>query len=78
VFEGKCLKDGLRNGGSVDWSGSARSAVHGLTAHRLIQKSPQRIFRRGPNSCDDEDMPVICPACKIILRGDCRVPGTAE
>ena len=37
VFE--CLKDGLRNGGSVDWSGSARSAVHGLTAHRLIQKA---------------------------------------
>jgi hypothetical protein len=24
-------------------------------------KSPQRIFRRGLNSCDDEDMPVICP-----------------
>ena len=23
-------------------------------------KSPQRIFRRGLNSCDDEDMPVIC------------------
>jgi hypothetical protein len=37
MFE--CLKDGLRNGGSVDWSGSARPAVHGLTAHRLIQKA---------------------------------------
>src|SRR5476649_2879940 len=24
-------------------------------------KSPHRIFRRGLNSCDDEDMPVICP-----------------
>jgi hypothetical protein len=24
-------------------------------------KSPQRIFRRGLNCCDDEDMPVICP-----------------
>ena len=24
-------------------------------------KSPRRIFRRGLNSCDDEDMPVICP-----------------
>jgi hypothetical protein len=23
-------------------------------------KSPQRIFRRGLHSCDDEDMPVIC------------------
>jgi len=39
VFEGTCLKDGLRNGGSVDWSGSARSAVYGLTAYRLIQKA---------------------------------------
>jgi hypothetical protein len=26
-------------------------------------KSPRRIFRRGLNSCDDEDMPVICPTC---------------
>jgi hypothetical protein len=23
-------------------------------------KSPRRMFRRGLNSCDDEDMPVIC------------------
>jgi hypothetical protein len=29
-------------------------------------KSPQRIFRRGLNCCDDEDMPVICPTCQII------------
>jgi hypothetical protein len=29
-------------------------------------KSPQRTFRRGLNSCDDEDMPVICPTCQII------------
>jgi hypothetical protein len=29
-------------------------------------KSPQRIFRRGLNSCDDEYMPVICPTCQII------------
>jgi hypothetical protein len=29
-------------------------------------KSPQRIFRRGLNSCGDEDMPVICPTCQII------------
>jgi hypothetical protein len=29
-------------------------------------KSPRRIFRRGLNSCDDEDMPVICPTCQII------------
>jgi hypothetical protein len=29
-------------------------------------KSPRRIFRRGLNSCDDEDMPVFCPTCQII------------
>jgi hypothetical protein len=29
-------------------------------------KSPRRIFRRGLNSCDDEDMPVICPKYQII------------
>jgi len=28
-------------------------------------KSPQRIFRRGLNSCDGENMPVICPTCQI-------------
>jgi len=41
-------------------------------------KSPQRIFRRGLNSCDDEDMPVICPTCQIVWRRDCRAPGAAE
>ena len=30
-------------------------------------KSPQRIFRRGPNSCDDEDMPVICPTGQVAF-----------
>jgi hypothetical protein len=29
-------------------------------------KSPQRIFRRGLNSCDDEDVQMICPTCQII------------
>jgi hypothetical protein len=32
-------------------------------------KSPQRIFRRGLNCCDDEDMPVICPTCQNIFAG---------
>jgi hypothetical protein len=30
-------------------------------------KSPQRIFRRGLDSCDDENMPVICPTCQNIF-----------
>ena len=29
-------------------------------------KSPQRIFRRGLNSCDDEDIPVIFPTCQLF------------
>jgi hypothetical protein len=29
-------------------------------------KSPQRIFRRGLSSCDDEDVPVICPTCQFF------------
>ena len=29
-------------------------------------KSPRRMFPRELNSCDDEDMPVICPTCQII------------
>jgi hypothetical protein len=29
-------------------------------------KSPQRVFRRGLCSSDDEDMSVICPTCQII------------
>ena len=32
-------------------------------------KSPRRIFRRGLNSCDDEDMPVICPTCQKCFCG---------
>jgi len=31
-----------------------------------VSKSPQRIFRRGLNSCDDEDIPVICPTCQLF------------
>src|ERR1700731_458363 len=33
-------------------------------------KSPQRIFRRGLNSCDDENMPVICPTLSNYLTRD--------
>src|SRR3982074_2384238 len=37
-------------------------------------KSPQRIFRRGLNSCDDEDMPVICPTCQNVFAGSLKRP----
>ena len=40
-------------------------------------KSPRRIFRRGLNSCDDEDMPVICPTCQIVFAGSFKRPDHA-
>ena len=40
-------------------------------------KSPRRIFRRGPNSCDDEDMPVICPTCQNVFAGSLKRPDHA-
>src|SRR5450756_2575540 len=40
-------------------------------------KSPRRIFRRGLNSCDDEDMPVICPTCQNVFAGSFKRPDHA-
>ena len=40
-------------------------------------KSPRRIFRRGLNSCDDEDMPVICPTCQNVFAGSLKRPDHA-
>jgi hypothetical protein len=37
-------------------------------------KSPRRVFRRGLISCDDEDMPVICPTCQNIFAGSFKRP----
>ena len=63
--------------GSPRRPGSARSAVDGLTAYRLIQKTPRRIFRRGLNSSDDEDMQVICPMCQNVFAGSLKRPDHA-
>ena len=40
-------------------------------------KSPRRIFRRGLNSCDDENMPVICPTCQNVFAGSLKRPDHA-
>ena len=40
-------------------------------------KSPRRIFRRGLNSCNDEDMPVICPTCQNVFAGSLKRPDHA-
>ena len=105
-FEGKCLKEGLRNG--------AEASIRFGFAHRLRRepvcrrgrprllansvrrrgrfgalsgvwpdsvspdsKSPRRIFRRGLNSCDDENMPVICPTCQNVFAGSLKRPDHA-
>jgi hypothetical protein len=40
-------------------------------------KSPRRIFRRGLNSCDHEDIPVICPTCQNVFTGSLKRPDHA-
>jgi hypothetical protein len=40
-------------------------------------KSPRRSFRRGLNSCDDEDMPVICSTCQNVFAGSLKRPDHA-
>jgi len=40
-------------------------------------KSPRRIFRRGLNSCDDEDMQVICPTSQNVFAGSLERPDPA-
>jgi hypothetical protein len=40
-------------------------------------KSPRRIFRRGLNSCDDEDMQVICPTSQNVFAGSLKSPDHA-
>src|SRR5882724_10211101 len=40
-------------------------------------KSPRRIFRRGLNSCDDEDIQVICPTCQNVFAGSLKRPDHA-
>jgi hypothetical protein len=95
VFEGKCLKDGLRNGTEasmpvrlahllrrapcvggvglgcqpIRFAAAAKfGALSGVLPDGVSSESesPQRTFRRGLNSCDDENVPVICPTCQII------------
>ena len=40
-------------------------------------KSPRPLFRRGLNSCDNEDMPVICPTCQNVFAGSLERPHQA-
>jgi hypothetical protein len=79
VFAGRPSVGGVGLGcqpiGSLRRPGSARSAA-GLPDSVLSDsKSPRRIFRRGLNSCDHEDIPVICPTCQNVFAGSLKKPG---
>jgi hypothetical protein len=43
-------------------AGSAREEER-----RPIEKARDRFYRRGLHSCDDMDMPVICPTCQNLF-----------
>jgi hypothetical protein len=62
----------------IGFAAAARfGALGGVLPDSVLSdsKSPRRIFRRGLNSCDDEDMPVICPTCQVLPKArPCRRP----
>jgi hypothetical protein len=51
--------------------------VYCPTAYRLIQKARSGFSGAGLNSCDDEDMRVICPTCQNIFAGSFKRPDHA-
>jgi hypothetical protein len=76
-------------GGLAQWRGSVDSgsacpssspgALGGVLPDSVLSdsKSPRRIFRRGLISCDNEDMPVICPTCQNVFAGSLKRPDHA-
>ena len=69
VFAGRPSVGGVGLGCQpIRFAAAARSVAPGGVLPDSVlsdSKSPRRIFRRGLNSCDDEDMPVICPTGQI-------------
>jgi len=45
-------------------------AIFGNEHVAVRLKKPATVSRHGLTSCDDQDMPVICPTCQIL----CQVP----
>jgi hypothetical protein len=41
-------------------------------------KSPRPVSRRGLNSCDVADMPVICPTCQVFCDRVCEPAGRGQ
>jgi hypothetical protein len=65
---------------AIRFAAAARfGALGGVLPDNVLSdsKSPRRIFRRGLNSCDGEDMPVICPTCQNVFAGSLKRPDHA-
>jgi hypothetical protein len=65
---------------AIRFAAAARfGALGGVWPDNVLSdsKSPRRIFRRGLSSCDDEDMPVICPTCQNVFAGSLKRPDHA-
>jgi len=81
VFAGRPSVGGVGLGcQAIRFAAAARfGALGGVLPDSVLSdsKSPQRIFRRGLNSCDDEDMQVICPTCQNVFAGSLKRPDHA-
>ena len=81
VFAGRPSVGGVGLGCQpIRFAAAARfGALSGVLSDSVSSdsKSPRRIFRRGLCSCDDEDMPVICPTCQNVFAGSLKRPDHA-
>jgi hypothetical protein len=80
VFAGRPPVGGVGLGCQPIRFAAARfGALGGVLPDSILSdsKSPRRIFRRGPNSCDNEDMQVICPTCQNVFAGSFKRPDHA-
>ena len=70
VFAGRPSLGGVGLGCQpIRFAAAARSGALGSVLPDCVlsdSKSPRRNFRRGLNSCDYEDILVICPTCQLF------------
>lgn len=63
--DGGARQGALRQALHGDWCAPRPPSDSGIG----IRKSPRPVSRRGRfNSCDDDNMPVICPTCQIFSK----------
>jgi hypothetical protein len=81
VFAGRPSVGGVGLGCQpIRFAAAARFGAPGSVSPDSVSsdsKCPRRIFRRGLNSCDHEDMPVICPTCQNVFTGSLKRPDHA-